>query len=130
MKTTFKHPIDCYNSIREIEDDMELSIHDLVWKYGKRNGTKKSGVTYELSTYYNKRYALLRDNKGVLREIKKVIISNPEQCHRMGKLMMVDSCDKVYSFFDFRISNSTSIQSFMQILSRNSVKISVKNKQR
>ena len=101
MKTTFRHPTDCYNSIREIEEDMELSIHDLVWKYGKRNGTKKSGVTYELSTYGNKRYALLRDNKGVLREIKKVIISNPEQCHRMGKLMMVDSCDKVYSFFDF-----------------------------
>ena len=101
MKTTFKHPIDCYNSIKEIEYYMELSIHDLVWKYGKRKETKKSGVTYELSTYDHKRYALVCDCKGVYREIKKVIIRNPEQCHRMGKLMMVDSCDNVYSFFDF-----------------------------
>ena len=71
MKTTFKRPIDCYNSIREIEDDMELSIHDLVWKYGKRKETKKYGVTYELSTYDHKRYALVCGCKGVHREIKK-----------------------------------------------------------
>ena len=101
MKTTFKHPIDCYNSIKEIEDDMELSIHDLVWKYGKRKETKKSGVTYELSTYDHKRYALVCDCKGVYREIKKVIIRNPEQCQRMGHLWMVDSNGKVYSFLAF-----------------------------
>ena len=101
MKTTFRHPTDCYNSIREIEEDMELSIHDLVWKYGKRKETKKYGVTYELSTYDHKRYALVRDNKGVLREIKKVIIRNPEQCQRMGHVWMVDSNGKVYSFLAF-----------------------------
>ena len=101
MKTTFQHPTDCYNSIREIEEDMELSIHDLVWKYGKRKETKKYGVTYELSTYDHKRYALVCDCKGVYREIKKVIIRNPEQCQRMGHLWMVDSNGKVYSFFAF-----------------------------
>ena len=101
MKTTFRHPTDCYNSIREIEDDMELSIHDLVWKYGKRKETKKYGVTYELSTYDHKRYALVCDNKGVYREIKKVIIRNPEQCQRMGHLWMIDSYGNVYSFLDF-----------------------------
>ena len=101
MKTTFRHPTDCYNSIREIEEDMELSIHDLVWKYGKRKETKKYGVTYELSTYDHKRYALVCDCKGVYREIKKVIIRNSEKFQKMGHVWIVDSNGKVYSFLAF-----------------------------
>ena len=50
---------------------------------------KKYGVTYELSTYDHKRYALVCDCKGVYREIKKVIIRNPEQCQRMGHNLIV-----------------------------------------
>jgi len=92
-KITFNLPIEYFDKIHSLESEMELNIHNLVWKYGKKKETRKYGTQYSLNVNI-----VINDSKGITKRIRKITISNPEKCQRMGHLWLTDENKNDYGF--------------------------------